>query len=252
MSRYTIKSGGPASGGMLGFSALRVKIDFEEIQGLRTDANWRMINEFTKTGTKLIANAVAAKARWLLDPSNPRREIGVTGRASENIFVRQTSDKKGQTVHEVYEGVYPINALIRLGRGKGKRPPYREIVEWIIHKGITIEPPEGQKRWRMTKYGGPDANLRSRPPRPFKADLRSVAIMIARKINELGLAHLKEFYPPGAPKYDYYGEILKNKSWLRRMLTQHFDVWAKVYITFLKSGQYRRIPVRTIEALRRG
>ncbi len=253
MSRYTVKTGGSASGGMIGFGAIRVEIDFDEIQGLRTDSNWRMIDEFTKTGSELIANAVAGKARWLLDPDNPKRNIGVTGRASRNIFVRQVShNKKGRTTHEVYEGVYPVNAIIRMGRGTmGKRPHHRDIVEWIVHKGIHIKPPEGQKRWRMTKYGGPDANLRSRPPRPFKADLRGAAIAIATKINELGLAHLEEFYPLGKPKYDYYGELLKNKRWLRRMLSKHFDIWAKVYVTFLKSGQYRRVPVRTIEALRR-
>ncbi len=237
---------------MIGQKILSFSIDWKEAQGLIDEGNkdWRKLKDFQRQGSLAISSYVANKARWLLDPDNAARNIGATGQASRNIFIRPIG--KGEKAgYQIYEGVYRGNMFIRLGRRTGgDRPPARAIVEWIVHKkSVNIYPPESAKSiWRMTKKGGPNANLSSRAPRPWKRDLRQVAAIIGNKMKKTGMVHLKQFYPKGQPKYDYYGEIFKDRRKMKSIMLKRFSVWAKVYAKFLKTGQYRRVPDRVIEA----
>lgn len=237
---------------MIGSRILSFTIDWKQIQGLIDDGNqdWRKLKDLQRQGTVSIASFVANKARWLLDPDNPNREIGATGQASQNIFIRPIG--KGEKAgHQIYEGIYRGNVFIRLGRRTGgERPPARAIVEWMVHKkNFPFEPPESSKDvWRITKKGGPNANLSSRPPRPWKRDLRQLAAIIGNKMKKTGMVHLKKYYPKGQPKYDYYGEIFKDRRQMRKIMLTRFSVWSKVYAKFIRSGQYRRVSDREIEA----
>jgi hypothetical protein len=231
---------------------INFNINWKEVQGLiaDADADWRKLRDFQRIGSLSIASYIANKARKLLDPDNPRREIGATGQASKNIFVKKIGSGL-ESGHQIFEGSYRGNLYIRTGRGLGAtRPPARAIVEWLVHKKqVTIYPPEvNPSPWRITKAGGPRANIKKRPPRPWKKDLRQIAAIIGNKMKETGMAHLKKFYPVGQPKYDYYGEIMKDKRKMQKVMLQQFSVWSKVYAKFIKSGQYRRISDRVISA----
>lgn len=232
---------------------INFNINWKEVQGLIADedADWKKLRDFQRIGSLSIASYIAAKARKLLAPGNPRRDIGATGQASKNIFVKKIGSGL-ESGHQIFEGSYRGNLYIRMGRGTGesvKRPPARAIVEWIVHKNINVYAPEvNPSPWRITKAGGPRADIKSRSPRPWKKDLRQVAAIIGNKMKETGMFHLKKFYPTGKGKYDYYGEIMKDKRKMQRNMLRQFSIWSKVYANFIRSGQYRRISDRVISA----
>lgn len=254
MSINLFKSLSP-SANIISNQIIHFSINWEEIQGFIDDGstNWKRLRDFQRIGSYTIASFVQDKARKLLEPNNPSRDIGATGQASKNIFIRATGSGN-ESGFQIYEGSYRGNRYIRLGRREGSNiPPPRAIVEWLVHKNISITAPDVNKTpWRMTKMGGPRANVSSRPPRPWKRDLRQVAAMIGNKMKSTGMEHLKAFMPKGKAKYDYYGEIMKDKRKMGRILEDSFDIWAVVYGKFIKSGQYRRIQNRTIRARTRG
>jgi len=231
----------------LGFGQMKLEVDFSEVQGmLAREANVRQAREFLETASMSVAEKIAEFAREKLSVGGSR-DVGATGGASKNIFVM----KSGEHDAIIYEGAYPANYFIREGRTKGaKRPPARAIVEWIVHKGITIEKPKDQRgKWRITKYGGPRANLRSKPPRPWKRDMKQVAGIIATKIGQEGMTHFGKLYPSNSNRYDYYGEIMHRtpgEKYFTNMIMERYTYWFPLYREFLRDGRPRRIPRRLI------
>ena len=186
---------------------VQIDLDLSEVKGLIRDraANQREADKFLSTAGMTVAKQIATLARKRLEVGG-NKNIGTTGRASKNIFIK----KVGETGAVVYEGAYPANYFIRMGRRQDSTPPpIKAILDWLVHKpGFDFSPQKENKRNRWTKFGGPRANLRSQPSRPFKRDLKGTAHAIANKIGKIGMWHLVPFYPKGQPKYDYYSEIL--------------------------------------------
>ena len=229
-----------------------VGIDFSQVRGLikgRAKQD-RMIKNFLGTATLSVAERVAKLARDKLEVG-AKENIGATGKAAKNIFAK----KAGEYNAIVFEGPYPANYFIRKGRGVGaKKPPARAIMDWMVNKpGFTFQrPPDQRGQWRMTKYGGPRAKLRSKPPRPFKRDLKQAAGIIANKIAELGLVTLKSKYPYGQKKYDYYDEILEQAPGVNHflgMINRGYSTWFHMLFNqYVTDGVVRRITTRDFGA----
>jgi len=229
-----------------------VSIDFSQVRGLikgRAKQD-RMIKNFLGTATLSVAERVAKLARDKLEVG-AKENVGATGKAAKNIFAK----KAGECNAVVFEGPYPANYFIRKGRGRGtKKPPARAIMDWMTNKpGFTFQrPPDQRGQWRMTKYGGPRAKLRSKPPRPFKRDLKQAAGIIANKIAELGLVTLKSKYPYGQAKYDYYDEILVQTPGMNhflKMINRGYSSWFHtLFNQYVTDGVVRRITTRDFGA----
>lgn len=225
-----------------------VGIDLSQVRGLikgriKQEA---MIKNFLGTATLSVATRVAELARAKLEVGS-KENIGATGKAAKNIFAAEA----GECNAIVFEGPYPANYFIRKGRGRGsKKPPAREIVAWMTSKpGFKFQrPPEQRGQWRMTKYGGPRAKLRSKPPRPFKRDLKQAAGIIANKIAELGLVTLKSKHPYGQAKYDYYDEILEHAPGTKHflnMIDRGYRSWFHgLFAQYVTDGTVRKITIR--------
>jgi hypothetical protein len=241
----------PRIGGAGGtaFGQMRVEIDMGEVDGLlQAGESRRAVGNFLDNASRSVAEEIARLAREKLAVGG-EKDIGATGRAAGNIYVIKT----GKHDAEIFEGPYPANFYIREGRSKGaKKPPAKAIVDWIVSKGINItKPPDQRGAFRMTKYGGPRANLRSKSPRPWKRDLKQVAGVIANKIAQTGMKHLEPLYPSGQARYDYYGEILSRtpgRVYFDRMVSQGYGAWFTLYTQFVRDGRPRRISRRSFGA----
>lgn len=229
-----------------------VGIDFSQVRGLiKGHAKQQtMIKNFLGTATLSVAERVAELARAKLKVG-AKENIGTTGKAAKNIFVKRV----GACNAIIFEGPYPANYFIRKGRSPGsKKPPARAIIEWMTNKpGFTFQrPPDQRGQWRMTKYGGPRAKLRSKPPRPFKRDLKQAAGIIANKIAELGLVTLKSKYPYGQKKYDYYDEILEQTPGMNHflsMINRGYSSWFHMLFNqYVTDGTVRRITTKEFGA----
>ena len=225
-----------------------VGIDFSQVRGLiKGQAKQQeMIKGFLGTATFSVAKRVAELARAKLKVG-AKENIGVSGKAAKNIFAKRA----GESNAVVFEGPYPANYFIRKGRGEGtKKPPVRAIVEWMVSKpGFKFQrPPDQRGQWRMTKYGGPRAKTRSKPPRPFKRDLKQAAGIIANKIAELGLVSLKSKYPYGQKKYDYYDEILEQTPGTKHfldMINRGYQAWFyRMFNQYVTDGVVRKVAVK--------
>lgn len=164
----------------------------------------------------------------------PKGEHGASGKARDNIFYKGEHTSSGYNA-TIYEGSYVGNAFIRSGRLShtedqlDNTPTVGAIVNWMIVKNIPVKQPEKQATWRMTKYGGLRADRRNKPSRPWKADLRLIALIIAQHINIMGVA-----------PYDYYAETFNQDS---RTMTNKMEktgiLYLNPYFEFLTTGFYR-------------
>lgn len=230
-----------------GIGALRVHVDLDEVQGLLKDrvVHRRIADDFLETAALSVAERIAELARQRLAVGG-KENVGASGASAKNIFVR----KSGEHDAVIYEGPIGANIFIREGRSKGaKKPPAKAIVDWMVTKpGFVFKRPSDQRgTWRMTKYGGPRANLRSRPSRPFKRDLKQAAGIIANKIAERGMSHFTSKYPPGTPRYDYYGEIMSRTpgaEHFHRMVRKGYSTWFRLYVNFIRRGFISKIGKR--------
>lgn len=224
-----------------------IGVDFSQIKGLIRGhtKQQQAIKNFLGTATFSIAKRVAELARAKLEVG-AKENVGATGKAAKNIFAKKA--EKCSAI--VFEGPYPANYFIRKGRGKGaKKPPARAIIDWMTSKpGFVFQrPPDQRGQWRMTKYGGPRAKLRSKSPRPFKRDLKQAAGIIANKIAELGLVTLKSKYPYGQAKYDYYDEIFDQTPGTKHflgMINRGYRSWFRLFDHYVTDGVVRNITIR--------
>lgn len=215
---------------------VQVTIDMDEVQGLLQSGHIhkKQVDDFLGAAGLTVANRVAEIARSRLAVGG-KEGIGATGQAAANIFVEGTP--LGAIV---YEGSYKGNQFIRFGRGEGaKRPPSKAILDWMVSKpGFKFEQPESQsEKWRMTKRGGPRA--RSGAPRPFKRDLRQLAVIIANKIAEKGMTTLLGKYPQGSKRYDYYAEMFARTPGMEhfeKLWERNFGTFFTLYMRFLRNG----------------
>jgi len=219
-----------------GLTGITIEVDKSEIKGILMGgyANTRQLTRHVRRVAMITATRVADIAKSRLEIGG-RKNIGATGRAATNIFVRQSGDDA-----MVYEGSYPGNYYIRYGRGSTKKPPpIQSIVDWMVNKpGFNFNPQKSQAlRW--TKSGGPRANLRSRPSRPFKRDLKDTAQAISAKIGKTGLVHLKKYHPVGQPRYDYYSEMFTRTPGIRhfnKLIAKEQGEFLTQHIRFLRDG----------------
>jgi len=224
-----------------------ITVDMTDVRGFLKEhrvKNTGAIYDGLRQQSATVANRVAKLAKERLSVGG-KKDIGVTGKAAENIRVEEA----GKYGAQIVEGPYPANFYIREGRAPGGTPPpTRQIIDWIAAKGISIKPPKSQGgplRW--TKSGGAQANQSSKPSRPFKRDLKHIASLIAYRIGERGQTHFSKYHPEGHPRYDYYAEILTRTPGRRhfeRLMDQSFDEWFLHYVRFLRSGHYRSRKVR--------
>lgn len=219
-----------------------VRVDYKSAEGFKWAPEFE---KYTTQSAKDRANTTVSTAgeyllkrlRAKLEPP-PKGEHGASGKARDNIFLDVKDTAKGTTA-TISEGPYPGNAFIRQGRKSNAQaieagnydqvPTVGEIVNWMIEKQIPFRQPKRQKKWRITKAGGLRAREKSKPIRPWKADLRLIALIVATKIDYEGIK-----------PYDYYADVFRNDF---RTLENKIDRvnlgLMKVYIDYLKTGFYR-------------
>lgn len=220
-----------------GLSGVTIEVDTTDVKGILRgpDSHNTQIARYMRRVSMITAVEVAKVAKSRLEVGG-KKGIGATGRAADNIFVKQ--DKNDAMV---YEGTYPGNYYIRYGRGSTKKPPpIQSIIDWMVNKpGFNFNPQKSQDlRW--TKSGGPRANLKSRPSRPFKRDLKDTAQAISAKIGKTGAVHFEKFHPVGQPRYDYYSEMFTRTPGMAhftKLILRAEGEFRVQFIRYLRNGQ---------------
>ena len=200
--------------------SLRVWVDFKNARGFKPAAALGRRRVFKRMGWTVgfkIAHRLAARMRVLLQPGKG----GASGLAAQNIFVGL--EKDGSIV--IYEGEgYEGGFFLRHGRkpskDTSKAPPYKAIIDWVIAKGIALDF-SGRPTPRMTKYGGLRAKTRSKPSRPFKKDMKGIALAIAQSIRGKGMESLKTEYPFGQSRFEYHLAAMIESGGAERLVKPH-------------------------------